>query len=106
MSRPANIAVIGAGVVGLSCSVQLQNAFHGAVVTNAAPGATVTIIADKFERETVSDGAAGSFRPTGDLVRGVPRETLRYACRLFSLLYSAVLLFRCDPLQFRPIGLC
>jgi len=66
---PARLAVVGAGVVGLSCAVQLQKEL---------PRASVTIIADRLNEDTVSDGAAGSFRPTGDLLQGLglPRDTL------------------------------
>lgn len=50
-----SIAVLGAGVVGLSTAVNIQSLYTRA---------TVTIIADKFNTETTSDGAAGLFRPT------------------------------------------
>lgn len=49
-----NIAILGAGVVGLTTALELQNEFRGA---------KVTIIANKFTTETTSDGAAGMFRP-------------------------------------------
>ena len=42
------IAIIGAGVVGLSCATVIQERF---------PHSPVTIIADKFSPETTSDGA-------------------------------------------------
>lgn len=48
------VAVVGAGVVGLTTATLIQEAL---------PGASVTVIADKFGQETTSDGAAGIFRP-------------------------------------------
>lgn len=48
------ICVIGAGVVGLNTSIALKTEY---------PNADVTIFADKFTTETVSDVAAGLFRP-------------------------------------------
>ena len=65
---PNYVCVIGAGVNGLSTAIQIQETY---------PAARVTIIADKFERDTLSDGAAGSFRPTVDYIPGVPRHLLK-----------------------------
>ncbi|GAB1602631.1 D-aspartate oxidase isoform X2 [Argonauta hians] len=48
------IAVVGAGVVGLSTALLIQKAY---------PNSQVTVIADKFNVETTSDGAGGLFRP-------------------------------------------
>ena len=62
-----HVIVLGAGMMGLSTAVQLQTQL---------PSVTVTIVADKFLTETVSDGAAGNFRPTVDLIPGVPRDLL------------------------------
>lgn len=62
------IAVVGAGVVGLSTAVQIQQ---------LQPSASVTLIADKFTTETTSHGAAGIFRPTVDKILGVPLPQLR-----------------------------
>nr|CAD7454903.1 unnamed protein product [Timema tahoe] len=49
------IGILGAGVVGLNTALELQRQF---------PTARLTIIADKFNEETTSDGAAGIFRPS------------------------------------------
>ena len=56
-----SIAVLGAGVVGLSTAINIQNLN---LQTN------VTIIADKFDRDTTSDGAAGLFRPSSAKTKG------------------------------------
>ena len=56
-----SIAVLGAGVVGLSTAINIQKLY---------PRAEVTIIADKFNYETTSDGAAGIFRPTSIKTNG------------------------------------
>ncbi|RUS86651.1 hypothetical protein EGW08_005600 [Elysia chlorotica] len=48
-----SVAVIGAGAVGLSAAVNVQQAL---------PGVKVTIIADKFDEDTTSWGAGGMFR--------------------------------------------
>ena len=52
-SKP-QIAVVGAGVVGLSTALSIQQTI---------PSIDVTIIADKFLNETLSYGAGGLFRP-------------------------------------------
>jgi glycine/D-amino acid oxidase-like deaminating enzyme len=62
------IAVIGAGAVGLSTAVQIQKLI---------PTANIVIIADKFARDTTSYGAAGIFRPTLSKTPGVPLPLLR-----------------------------
>lgn len=49
-----NIAVLGAGVIGLTTAIELQKEIRNA---------KVTILAEKFTTETTSDGAAGLFRP-------------------------------------------
>jgi len=49
------VGILGAGVVGLNTAIQLQKEF---------PTLDVTIIAEKFNQETTSDGAAGLFRPS------------------------------------------
>lgn len=49
-----NIGIVGAGIVGLTTALELQKEF---------PTAHISILADKFGVETVSDVAAGIFRP-------------------------------------------
>lgn len=48
------IGVLGAGVIGLTTALEIQKEL---------PNAEITLIADKFNKETTSDGAAGIFRP-------------------------------------------
>ena len=50
----ASIAVVGAGVIGLSSAVY---------ILERDPTLKVTIIADKFSPNTTSDGAAGLILP-------------------------------------------
>jgi len=70
------IAVVGAGVVGLSTAVQIQQ---------LDASASVTLIADKFTTDTTSHGAGGIFRPSPEKFPGVPRPQLKlvlYRCHL------------------------
>lgn len=53
-SSRKKVAVVGAGVVGVNSALELQRRY---------PTFDVTLIADKFNGETLSDGAAGLFRP-------------------------------------------
>lgn len=62
------IAVIGAGIVGLTTAVNVQE---------MVPNAQVTILADKFGNDTTSAGAGGIYRPTAHLIKGVSVETIR-----------------------------
>ncbi|XP_033750236.1 D-aspartate oxidase-like isoform X4 [Pecten maximus] len=54
----SHVVILGAGVVGLSTAINVQSIL---------PNARVTIIAEKFDQETTSDGAAGIFRPNLEL---------------------------------------
>lgn len=85
------MVILGAGVVGLSTAVNVQKFF---------PDLEVTVIADKFEDETTSDGAAGLFRPTrkktsgdADIIRSdiVLTSTQGHA-RLFTCVRSLLVL--------------
>lgn len=64
------ICVIGAGVVGLNTAIALFKEY---------PNADITILADKFTTETVSDVAAGLFRPSSSF-SGPTDEITRYSC--------------------------
>ena len=48
------IAVVGAGVIGVTAAVAIQEAF---------PAADVTIFADVFTPNTTGDGSAGLWGP-------------------------------------------
>lgn len=64
-----NIAVLGAGIIGVSTALNIQNLI---------PPAQVKIISEKFGQETTSWGAGGLFRPTAKFIQGVPEEKIRY----------------------------
>lgn len=49
------IAVLGAGIIGISCAVQLQKKFKSAV--------EVVIISEEFSPNTTGDGSAGLWGP-------------------------------------------
>lgn len=63
-----NICVLGAGVVGLTTALELQKEFRSA---------DVTIIADKFYKDTTSYVAAGLFRP-GTSFTGPTEQITKY----------------------------
>lgn len=67
-STNLKIAVVGAGIIGLTTALQLQNEFKNA---------SVEIIANKFEQNTTSDVAAGLFRPATSFA-GPTREITKY----------------------------
>lgn len=62
------IGVLGAGVVGLTTALEVQAEYRNA---------SISIIADKFEKDTVSYVAAGIFRP-GTSFSGPTEEITRY----------------------------
>lgn len=65
-SDKAEVAVLGAGVVGLSTAL--------AILEDAPPSTSVTLIADAFLSQTLSFGAGGYFRPEANI--GPDRETV------------------------------
>lgn len=50
-----DIAVLGAGIVGLTTGLELQRTF---------PNANISVVAEAFEQETTTAVAAGLFLPT------------------------------------------
>ncbi|KAJ8306109.1 hypothetical protein KUTeg_016654 [Tegillarca granosa] len=50
----SSICIVGAGVMGLSSAVCLQNSL---------PDVSITIVADKFSPDTTSDGSGGFWEP-------------------------------------------
>ncbi|XP_050713818.1 D-aspartate oxidase-like isoform X2 [Eriocheir sinensis] len=75
------VAVVGAGVVGLTTATMLQEAL---------PGASITVLADKFGQETTSDGAAGIFWP-GHHIRGEEEGDQRRWSSLSYAYYKRIL---------------
>lgn len=72
-----SFAVLGAGVVGFSTALELQDKYANA---------KVTIIADKFGADTTSDVAAGIFRP-GPSFSG-PNDAITKFVFIFHLIYT------------------
>lgn len=63
------VGVLGAGVVGVTTATELQVEF---------PTASITIIADKFNKDTTSEVAAGIFRPSPSFEGPTPEITRLY----------------------------
>ncbi len=63
------IGVVGAGVIGLSTAVKLQETY--------GDKCQVTIVADKFFQETTSYGAGGIFKPPIERMPGVSERLAR-----------------------------
>ena len=61
------VCVVGAGVIGLSSAVRIQNTL---------PDVDVTLIADIFSPNTTSDGSAGFWEP--HLVNPDQAEDIRF----------------------------
>lgn len=59
------VAVVGAGIIGLSSATVIQERF---------PDLSVTLFAEKFSPGTTSDGAAGLWWPY--LVAGTPQSDI------------------------------
>lgn len=76
-----NIAVLGAGIIGVSTALNIQNLI---------PSAQVKIISEKFGQETTSWGAGGLFRPTAKFIQGVPEEKIRRWARVGWDFYSSL----------------
>jgi glycine/D-amino acid oxidase-like deaminating enzyme len=70
------VCVVGAGVIGLSSAVRIQNTL---------PDVDVTLIADIFSPNTTSDGSAGFWEP--HLVNPDQVEDIRFA-KLFVVVFG------------------
>lgn len=85
--KEANVCVLGAGVVGLSCAITLLNKFE----FNDQMKITVTIIAESFIQNTTSCGSAGLWEPykiegtSDELVNNWGKHSLDH---FLQLLYS------------------
>jgi hypothetical protein len=67
------VGVLGAGVVGVTPATELQAEL---------PTASITIIADKFNKDTTSEIAAGIFRPSPNFT-GPTTEITRLSGNIF-----------------------
>lgn len=74
-----SFAVIGAGIVGLSTALELQNQY---------PNCRISIFAEKFGHDTTSDVAAGIFRP-GPSFSG-PDEMITRFCKFIDFNFITV----------------
>lgn len=66
MEEPKSVCVLGAGIVGMTTALMLKEKHAGW---------SVTLIADKFEQDTLSDIAAGIFRPSTSFKGPTPEIT-------------------------------
>lgn len=84
MKSKSEIAVIGAGVVGLSTAICLQKQFKSS---------NVTIIADKVCDDTLSAGAGGLYRPEINIDHNISR--LKYVNNFKSVQYDSIFIKYC-----------
>ncbi|KAH9363635.1 hypothetical protein HPB48_004156 [Haemaphysalis longicornis] len=70
MASPSKcrVAVVGAGIVGMSTAVRIAE--------ELAPAVQVTVLAEHFSPHTTGDVAAGFFNPY--IVHGVSEQKLRW----------------------------
>lgn len=66
---PVKVAVVGAGIIGLTTAVK---------AAETLPGVKITVLADKFTPNTTGDVAAGFFNPY--IIKGVPHAKVRDWC--------------------------
>ncbi len=65
--KSKKIVILGAGIAGLSTAMRLYEQFDGGELD-------LTIIGEKFQTETTSDGAGGLFRPDDRFMPGVSKQ--------------------------------
>ncbi|XP_048762325.1 D-amino-acid oxidase-like isoform X3 [Ostrea edulis] len=75
MKKP-RVCVVGAGVIGLSTAVRIQNEL---------PNYDVTVLADRFSPDTTSDGSGGFWQP--HLVGGDNQDMV-----IFGMFYTTVMI--------------
>uniref|UniRef100_A0A8D8R5Z8 D-aspartate oxidase n=1 Tax=Cacopsylla melanoneura TaxID=428564 RepID=A0A8D8R5Z8_9HEMI len=83
MGSNYKVAILGAGVVGLSTAIEFQSRF---------PSCELTLIADKFTLDTTSDGAAGLFDPSPSFMGPdfeTTREWIKYSYEYYKGLLGA-----------------
>lgn len=66
--KTRNIAILGAGIIGLSTADYL---------VELKLKANITILSKSFLEDTTSDGAGGIFRPDDRHLPGVPENSIR-----------------------------
>ncbi|XP_065210067.1 D-aspartate oxidase [Planococcus citri] len=79
--RDLQIAVLGAGVVGVNTALRIQEEF---------PSAKITLIDDKFNETTLSYGPAGVFRPAQHF-GGIPTDRAKAMIRTSFKYYEQLL---------------
>lgn len=80
--KPSKICVIGAGIVGLTTASEIQQTL---------PNCELTIIANKFNSDTTSDGAAGLFLPVCTFrgpTKEITREWIKYSYEYYKKLLN------------------
>ena len=70
--KSKKIVILGAGIVGLTTAYQLINIFEKKYSGDECVF-DISIVGDKFNVETTSDGAGGLFRPDNRFMKGVPK---------------------------------
>lgn len=70
------IAILGAGVIGLSTAERLIERYKELNLSKTCP-IDITIISDAFAKETTSDGAGGLFRPDDRFIPGVSKQLVK-----------------------------
>lgn len=66
--RDLEIAVVGAGVIGVTTALEIQENF---------PNAKITLLDDRFNETTLSYSPAGIFRPSPQF-GGKPENVVKY----------------------------
>jgi glycine/D-amino acid oxidase-like deaminating enzyme len=66
--RGKSIVILGAGIIGLVTADRLLE---------LDPNLKLTIISEKFLKETTSDGGGGLFRPDDRFIPGVPKDLIK-----------------------------
>lgn len=70
------IAILGAGVIGLSTAERLIEKYNEFNLAKQGP-IDLTIISEAFGKETTSDGAGGLFRPDDRFIPGVAKDLVK-----------------------------
>lgn len=81
--KSPKICVVGAGVVGLTTALE---------ILKTIPDCELTIIADKFNSDTTSDGAAGLFAPVCTFrgpTKEITREWIKYSYEYYRKLLDS-----------------